>query len=122
MNTIQSYWYIFSFLEEYFNRTKLDDLGGFLGSMLVDEALYADWEDITKGRSTTATECLHCLVEFLRTEAAEFGIDLSSLINSLVDLDSHPDVRDMWNRTPETLEKVFARLRKHIGRDWKDLQ
>lgn len=122
MNTIQSYWYVFTFLEEYYHHSNLDDLGGLLGDMLGDEALFGDWQDLTGRANLTETECLFFLTHFLRAQEAEFGIDLSSLINGLVNLEPNAYLREMWNRTPERVTDVFSRLKAHIGRDWKDLE
>ncbi len=51
LNEKQAYMAMFFYLEELYNKTKSDDLAGFLGSMVllkdgkpVDSAVWADWK------------------------------------------------------------------------------
>jgi hypothetical protein len=95
------------FLEKYYQRTKLDDLGGLLGSMdpflwtnkkPIDSCMLRDWNRITQEKDLNEAQLLDAIRMFVKVQQEEFKYDLNSLIK---DLDEFSDkkLRKEWEDT-----------------------
>ena len=82
---------MFSLLDRYWEQTRLDDLGGLLGSMNpnlfadatpIDEKLVSDWNSLSGERNhITETEGYELMIRFLEEQTD--WLDLNSLVSDL---------------------------------------
>ncbi len=94
LNSLECYQKMFKYLDRYWEKTKLDDLGGLLGSMdtnifkddnPADSGLLEDWETITNRRvDITSEECFEYMIKFIEKQSE--WLDLAELVNHLKDV------------------------------------
>lgn len=90
-NSFECFQIVFRYLDKYWQRTKLDDVAGLLGSMdtnifadnkPADMELFKDWDAITHKRTDiTPEECFDYMIEFIK--AQNEWLDLGKLIDHL---------------------------------------
>lgn len=90
-NYLEAYEIVFKYLDKYWEKTKMDDLGGLLGGM--DPTLFTDknpanprylneWEEITNKRTDISIEeCFSYMIKFL--ELQNEWLDLQEFIDHL---------------------------------------
>jgi hypothetical protein len=114
MATTLTYWQgylsMFHFLDKYYHRTKLDDLGALLGSMNpflfegglpADEVIATDWLDTIKKddilkEDLEVGECFEFMIQFLKYQESWFTIDLHPLLNELKKAHSNKGNNILW--------------------------
>jgi len=82
------------FLSNYYQRTKLDDLGALLGSMdpflwtnrkPIDPCMTIDWNRVVSDNNLTDEQCLDAICKFIKIQQAEFKYNLKQIIVDLED-------------------------------------
>jgi len=100
LNHKQSYVAAFLFLCKYYERTKLNDLGGMLGCMSpylwsggmpIDITMYDDWVEIfnnkhSSNEEVSFVECLEIMITYVEFKIEEMHLNFESLPQFLKDL------------------------------------
>ncbi len=107
MTVKEGYLKIFHFLDNYYQKTKHDELGGLLGDMdnniwsdgsTNDPAMPGDWEGVQEkhvitDNSLNSEQCYQAMIRFL-TEELRQGIWVEDIINELI---NNPELKTLWN-------------------------